>query len=147
MSNIIIIRKAFDKELDQVYDLRWKILRKPWNQPRGSEKDEIEEDAISFVALIEDEIIATARLHGNSEEEAQIRYLAVDEKHQGEGTGSKLIRYIEWYASRLGHDYVILYARKAQTSFFERLDYEKVGEGPTVFGEIEHVVMKKKLMK
>ena len=30
------------EEFDAYYNLRWMVLRAPWNQPTGSEKDEYE---------------------------------------------------------------------------------------------------------
>jgi hypothetical protein len=33
------------EEFMQYYELRWRLLRKPWNQPKGSEKDEKEDEA------------------------------------------------------------------------------------------------------
>ncbi len=65
------------KEQEEYYNLRWEILRKPWNQPKGSEKDEYENDAIHIAAFVNGKIIGVGRIHFNSKEEAQIRYMAV----------------------------------------------------------------------
>ena len=70
----IIEPKTYD-ELKKYYDLRYEVLRKPWSQPKGSERDDKEET--SFHRMIIDEqngnAVAVGRLQLNSIEEAQIR--------------------------------------------------------------------------
>lgn len=41
----IKICEPSDENFEEYYYLRWKVLRKPWNQPIGSEKDELEKTA------------------------------------------------------------------------------------------------------
>lgn len=84
-----------DDDFKKYYELRWKILREPWNQPRGSEKDEMEDESIHIMACIGDEVVGVSRLHFNSDEEAQIRYMAVDNAHQRKGIGKTLLRELE----------------------------------------------------
>jgi len=38
---LIILRPLSKEDFELMYNLRWKILRKPWHQPKGSEKDDI----------------------------------------------------------------------------------------------------------
>ena len=46
MNNINIKEPVTEEEFEQYYILRWRILRQPWNQPRGSEKDDKENKSI-----------------------------------------------------------------------------------------------------
>ncbi|MBE9568723.1 MAG: hypothetical protein IMF14_08505, partial [Proteobacteria bacterium] len=38
-------------EFEQYYFLRWQVLRKPWAQPQGLEKDDIEDSCFHLIAL------------------------------------------------------------------------------------------------
>ena len=80
---MIIKEPKTKEEFEQYYDLRWKILRQPWNQPRGSEKDEKENESIHIMLIHNDKVIGCGRGHFNSPTEAQIRYMAVEEGFQG----------------------------------------------------------------
>jgi len=146
MSNTLIIRQpSKEEEFEAMYELRWRVLRKPWNQPKGSEKDDLENQSFPFIAISDEKIIGTARLQKNSEIEGQIRYLAINEEYRNQKIGRDLILFIEWYASKKNCSYLKLNARKTAHGFFIKQGYEIVGEGPTLFNEIEHYVMKKEL--
>mgnify|MGYP000173914755 CR=1 FL=1 len=76
------------EEFSQYYHLRWQILRKPWQQALGSEKDSQEQYAIHRMIIDEQgDILAVGRLEKVTEHQGQIRFMAVDEKHQGQGFG------------------------------------------------------------
>lgn len=140
----LIIRKPISKEdFEKMYDLRWRMLRKPWNQPRGSEKDNEEAKSYPFIVTINEKIVATARFHKNSEDEGQIRYLVVEKDYRNVRIASILMRYIEGFAISLKMNSIILNARKTVKEFFEKLKYEIVGEGPLLFNKIEHFLMRK----
>jgi len=143
----LIIQKAASKEeFEALYDLRWRLLRKPWNQPKGSEKDEREDESYSFIAILDNKIIGTARIHKNNEKEGQIRYLAVEKEYQKMDIGKNLMKKIEMHAINLGLESVILNARKTAENFFEKLGYKVIRKGHTLFNEIEHFVMRKSLI-
>lgn len=124
-----------------MYDLRWRVLRKPWNQPKGSEKDELELEANHFIALIHDEIVGTARLHRLNENVAQVRYLAVAENYRGKGIAGKIFEAIHLTAKNQFIRYLILNARESAVKFFEKIGYKVIDEGPLLFGEIKHKKM------
>ncbi len=143
----LIIQKAASKEeFEALFDLRWRLLRKPWNQPKGSEKDEREDESYSFIAILDNKIIGTARLHKNNEKEGQIRYLAVEKEYQKMDIGKNLMRKIEIHAINLGLESIILNARKTAEIFFEKLGYKVIRKGHTLFNEIEHFVMRKSII-
>ncbi len=147
MEDKLIIQKAASKEeFEALYDLRWRLLRKPWNQPKGSEKDEREDESYSFIAILDNKIIGTARLHKNNEKEGQIRYLAVEKEYQKMDIGKNLMKKIEMHAINLGLESVILNARKTAENFFKKLGYKVIRKGHTLFNEIEHYVMRKSLI-
>ena len=132
-------------EWDSYFDLRWRVLRKPWNQPRGSEQDSLEDK--SFHLMIQDAAVtlAVGRLHLNSPEEAQVRYMAVDPAHQGSGLGRKILQGLESLARSQGVKRIVLNSRPNAVSFYARQGYETIGPGETLFGEIQHTKMCKDL--
>ena len=55
---MIIIREPKTKEeFDSYHNLIWKLLRKPWNQPKGSEIDDLEDESFHFIAICKNKIV------------------------------------------------------------------------------------------
>ena len=133
------------KQFEDYYELRWRVLRKPWNQPRGSEKDELEDKSIHIMACDGDKIVGVARLHFNSKEEAQIRYMAVDENYRRRGIGSMMLQRSEEIAKERGASHIVLNARENAVGFYEKNGYKIVEKSYVLFGEIQHYKMMKKL--
>ena len=144
---ITVIEPQTPEEFKQYYSLRYKILRKPWGQPRGSERDN--EDEISHHRMIideaTDEAVAVGRLHFNSKEEVQIRYMAVAENYQGQGIGSKIVAVLEDIALEKGANRIILQARENALKFYRKNGYEIIEKSYLLFDEIQHWLMKKEL--
>ncbi len=68
-------------EWDAYYDLRWRVLRAPWDQPRGSERDPLDADACHRLAVTAGgAVIGCGRLHRDPDAPAWgvLRYMAVD---------------------------------------------------------------------
>ncbi|MHA1269925.1 MAG: GNAT family N-acetyltransferase [Candidatus Helarchaeota archaeon] len=148
MNDILIIRQPHTEyEFEAMYNLRWRILFKPWDQPRGCELDDLENDAISFIALLDDAIIGTARFHKINDRIGQIKFFAVDYEFQNKGIGSNIVYSIHMSAKNQGIKYIILNARENSINFFKKHGYELVGEGPALFGSIKLFKMKNILFK
>ena len=91
MNNILFKTPSSSKEFEE-YDLfRWEILRKPIGKSIESLKDKYEDSSYHLIGVIDNKIIACGRLHFNSDNEAQIRYMAIDENFQRKGIGVKII--------------------------------------------------------
>src|SRR5690349_20470124 len=107
-----ILEPHTSEDLRKYFDLRYEILRKPWNQPYNSTKDEWEEQSVHVLMLDDnDEAIACGRLQINSKTEGQIRSMAVRTDMQGKGLGKKIIGYIEHRAKELKLKNLILDSR------------------------------------
>lgn len=133
-------------EFIDYYDLRWRILRAPWQQPRGSERDAYEENAIHAMALNEDgRIVGVARLHQINRATAQLRYMAVEEQWQQSGIGNALLGYLETHAREHGVRLIRLNARENSVAFYRKRGYQVTGPGHLLYGEIQHQKMQKKL--
>ena len=73
-----IIVPETKEQFEIYYQLRWEVLRKPWNKPKGSEKDELEEESFHALAISDNgKALGVIRLQLNSPEEGQFRYMGV----------------------------------------------------------------------
>jgi GNAT superfamily N-acetyltransferase len=133
------------EEFEQYYDLRWRILRQPWNQPRGSEKDEKEDESIHIMMVYNDKVIGCGRGHFNSPTEAQIRYMVVEESYQGKGVGTKILEALERKLIEKGARTIILNARENAGKFYKKHNYKIIEKGHTLFDEIKHYKMRKEI--
>ncbi len=134
-----------ESEFEQYYALRWRILRAPWQQPRGSERDEHEDKAIHAIAIDNNKVIGVARLQQTDMASAQIRYMAVDETMQNQGVGKALLDYLEKQAITLGIHVIKLNARETHVGFYIKQGYAITGPGHILYGEIRHQQMQKQL--
>lgn len=143
--NTLIAPKTAD-EFAQYYHLRWKILRKPWQQPRGSEQDEQEKYAIHRMIITEEgNVLAVGRLEKVTGQQGKIRYMAVDESTQGQGLGQQIISELEAQAIKLGMTKICLNARDDALDFYQKLGYENQGYSHTLFESVKHYHMTKTL--
>ena len=133
-------------ELKEYYLLRWKILRKPLNKPLGSEKDELERESTHvFIKDGNNKVIATGRLHFKNDKDGQIRFMAVHEKFQRLGLGTKLLEYLENVALKNNVKNIFLHARDSALNFYLNNDYIVVEKSHLLFNEIQHWLMQKKI--
>ena len=144
--NRIHFKSPDNKEEFDKYDFfRWKILRQPIGKSVESLKDEHENSRFHLIGLIDKKIVACGRLHLNSPDEAQIRYMAVDDYHRGKGIGKQVVEELESYAKLKKVDSIILNARDHAIRFYEKSGYEVVGPYKGSDTGIPHSKMIKKI--
>ena len=147
MENKIFEPKSED-DLKKYYSLRFEILRKPWNQPESTTKDEWEKNSIHVLITDEkNEAVAVGRLQLNSATEGQIRSMAVRTDQQGKGLGSVIMQFIEQRAKEKKLKEINLDARENAVAFYEKHGYRIVGDSYLLFGIIRHYRMKKDIMQ
>ena len=127
------------------YKLRWQLLRQPFSQPIGSEKDTLEAFSTQRMVLFGNQVIGVGRLHQVNPATAQIRYMAVAEDFQATGVGSAILRSLESSLKQSDTQKIILHSRKSATEFYEKNGYEIVKASHCLYGEIEHYLMQKKI--
>lgn len=132
-------------DFESYYELRWQVLRKPWDQPKGSEKDDLEDKSIHLMACAGPMVIGVARAHFNSANEAQIRYMAVDKQYRGRGVGTNLLKELEKRIRQKGATLITLNARETAVGFYEDQDYQIVAKSHTLYDSIEHFKMAKNI--
>jgi ribosomal protein S18 acetylase RimI-like enzyme len=143
---LILTQPASASDWEEYYDLRWQILRKPWNQTRGSERDE--RDTEGFHAMVREpagSVVAIGRLHLNTPEEAQIRYMAVDEQWRNRGLGTRILDSLESQARSQSVERIVLNSREDAVGFYVKHGYQVERQARTLFGDIRHIRMRKDL--
>ena len=141
-----ITSPSCEAEFAAYYELRWKLLRFPWNQPRGSEQDDREGDSIHLMAVTgEATAVGVGRLHFNSISEAQIHYMGVLPARQRQGIGTRMLTALEDRARQLGASVIRLNARETALGFYLRHGYNPIGAGEMLYNRIAHVRMRKDL--
>lgn len=133
------------KELDGIIDLRYNVLRKPWNQPKETATDELELSSINVYVEKSGNIIACGRLQDNGEYQGQIRYMAVDSIYQGKGLGKLIISKIEIEARRINLQTLELQARENAVEFYKSQGYVIKEKTFKLWGIIQHYLMMKGL--
>ncbi|MBL0329607.1 MAG: GNAT family N-acetyltransferase [Bacteroidetes bacterium] len=143
---MIIKEPQTSQEFEAYYLLRYEVLRKPWNQPVGSEKDNFEDSSVHIMACDQNNnILGVCRLQYNSPSEAQLRFMGVRENTQGLGIGKLLIAYAEEKAKQQGATKMILQAREIAVDFYKKCGYQIVEKSFLMWNEIQHYLMEKPL--
>ena len=132
------------EEFEPYFQLRWEVLRKPWGQPKCSEQDESDLTAIHRMVLDkEGNPIGVGMLLLNSNQEAQIRFMAVSENRQGMMVGTLLIDCLESIAYERKCSYIILQSRETALKFYRKNGFKVIKKTYLLFGKIQHFLMQK----
>jgi predicted GNAT family N-acyltransferase len=132
-------------EWEAYYELRWRILRAPWQQT-GCERDETDDSSIHRMVCRQDgRALAVGRLHRLDEHSGQIRYMAVDSDYERRGYGSLVLTALEQAAMTSGMEKIILHARERAVPFYQHHGYRNIEPSFLLFDEIQHYLMKKHL--
>ena len=120
-------------------------MRKPWGQPEGSEKDDLEDESFHIMALEGGEVVAVGRGHFNNAENWQIRYMAVSEKCRNKGVGTTILSKLEQEAGKQGAKKIMLNARENAIKFYKKHGFKVIEQAHTLFGCIKHFKMIKEI--
>lgn len=135
-----------EQEWEAYYDLRFRILRAPLNQPVGSERNEGDATGKHFALFENQTILAVARLDLMAEQSCQVRWVAVETNLQGQGYGKAIMNAVETKAKELGCTTVMLQARDYAVTFYEGLDYKIIAPSFKLFDVLQHFEMRKQLL-
>ncbi|MCD1126505.1 fatty acid biosynthesis protein FabY [Jinshanibacter sp. LJY008] len=134
-----------EQELNDYYQFRWEMLRKPLNQPVGSEKDGY--DMIAHHQMVVDtqgKVVAVGRLYINADNEGSIRFLAVAANVRGKGLGTLIAMTLESIARQEGVKRIVCSAREETVTFFDKLGFTNQGEITTPqTTPVRHFLMRK----
>ena len=131
------------EEWESYYDLRYRVLREPLNQPRGSERNEMDATGIHFAIFDEGRIVAIARLDRADDVTGQVRFVAVEQDLQGKGYGRLIMDVCEQASRDRGDQKMMLQARDYAVDFYLRLGYTVIEKSHLLFGVLQHYKMEK----
>ncbi len=132
-------------EWEACFALRWRILRAPWGQPRGSETDALEASSVHRMVCDEHgRVLAVGRLQRDSDGAGQIRYMAVETAYQRHGLGTILLEALEAEARAQGMTVLRLHARENALAFYRRRGYRLIEPSHVLFNSIQHYRMEKR---
>ena len=144
---MFIVKEAQNKnDVERILQLRYKVLRAPWNQPIDTATDTIEDKCVN--AYIEDEkgiVIACGRLQENENKTGQIRFMAVSDDYQGKGLGKLIVNHLEMRGNDLKLITIELQARENAVNFYKSCGYTIKEKSFLLWGIIQHYLMEKGL--
>lgn len=141
MRNAIIAKNQ--NEVNRIIELRYEILRKPWNKPIETATDELEQSSINAYIEENDRVISCGRLQNNGNEVGQIRYMAVDKNYQGKGFGKVILQKLEEEGKKIGLKKIELQARENAVRFYEANGYTIKEKSFVLWDIIQHYLMEK----
>jgi GNAT superfamily N-acetyltransferase len=144
-SSVKIKRPHTPADFASYYETRWYTLRRPWHQRRGSERDELEKEAVHVMAVDGRKVVGVARLHFNGPGVAQFRYMGVDSRCRHRGIATRLLRALEKEAKKRGARVAWFNAREPAVPFYEKRGYAIFDISYTLYGCIPHWKMMKEL--
>jgi len=146
--NFLINSPKSKSDFNSYYYLRWKILRKPYDQKLGSEKDSKELDSYHVMAsTIKGKLIGVGRIHQDSNKKAQIRYMAVEENYRKKHVGILILNKLENYAINKSIDSIYLNSRESALKFYIKNGYKIIKKSHVLFGNLQHWLMIKNIQK
>ena len=145
--NFIIKTPVTKLEFDFYYKLRWKILRKKFDNSIESAKDELENKSYHAMAVFEDtdEIIGVGRIHQIDSKTAQIRFMAVNLSYRGFGIGTALLLHLIQIAKTKKNKKIVLHSRENAVLFYENNGFKKIRKSHNLFNQIQHYYMIKNI--
>ena len=132
------------KEWDDYYNLRFEILRKPLDQPKGSERNEGDLTGNHF-AIYENTLLkAIGRLDTVDKTTSQVRFFCTAISSQGKGYGKILMEFMEDFSQQQGNNKMILQARENAVDFYSKLGYKVLNKSHLLYNKVQHYLMEKK---
>ena len=146
--NFLITCPENKRDFDSYYYLRWKILRKPYDQKVGSEKDSKELDSYHVMAsTINGKLIGVGRIHQDGDKKSQIRYMAVEEEYRKKNVGMLILNELENYAISNSIESIYLNSRESALEFYIKNGYKIIKKSHVLFGNLQHWLMIKNIKK
>lgn len=140
------VKLTNDKQtIERIIDLRYLVLRQPWDKPRETATDDLEYTSVN--AFIEENgiVIACGRLQDNGNGIGQIRYMAVHPDFREKGLGKLILSKLEEEGRRIGLDTIELQARENALEFYKSQNYKMKEISFKLWDLIQHYLMVKEL--
>jgi N-acetylglutamate synthase-like GNAT family acetyltransferase len=131
--------------INRIIDLRYIVLRKPWNKTIETATDDFELTSINAYIEYNNEVIACGRLQDNGKGIGQVRYMAVHPDYQGKGLGKLIMTALEEEAKKINLTSVELQARENAVEFYKSQCYSIKEPSFKLWDIIQHYLMVKEI--
>lgn len=131
-------------DYEQMINLRMEILRKPLGLTFTDEQLAAEANDYFVGAFDNDGLLGCCVLTPKSENEIQLRQMAVQQQLQGRGVGAAIINFAEQLCIEKGFSKLMMHARNTAVPFYQKLGYNIEGNEFEEVG-ISHYKMEKDL--
>ena len=130
------------------YDLRYRVLREPWGQPKDTEKDDYEPISQHYMAVnVESgKVVGVIKMFEKEEGVGWVSHLAIDPAYQKKGLGKLLMETVEQAAREKGYKIIGCMSRLNTTAYFEQLGFEVAGLPTQYFGTQQVLWMEKEII-
>lgn len=132
-----------EKEWEAYYDLRYRILREPLGQPRGSERNDGDATGVHLALYDGETLRAIARLDQAEPKISQTRFVAVDTSTRGKGYGRIIMEAAEQKSQEMGNEKMILHARDYALDFYLKIGYTNIEKSYKLYDVLQHYLMEK----
>ena len=130
------------EELQKTFAVRAIVFIEEQKVSYEEEIDGHDDSAIHFLATIDNEPVAVARLRF-LKDNIKIERLAVRKAYRGKGIGKDMFAFVLNYITKMDCEKITLHAQAYLLKFYEDFDFVKYGEKFLEAG-IEHYYMEKK---
>lgn len=131
--------------INQIIDLRYAVLRQPWDKPKDTATDDLELSSMNAYIENDGEVIACGRVQDNGSGLGQIRYMAVHPDYQGKGLGKLIVARLEEEAKIIGLTTIELQARENALKFYKSQGYSVKETSFKLWDIIQHYLMTKEI--
>lgn len=138
-------RSETEAEFYDILQLRYRVLRQPWNQPIDTASDLLEQSSVNAYIRENGAVVACGRLQENAGSVGQVRFMAVDAAWQGKGLGKNILVFLEEQATAMKLVKIELQARENAVKFYESCGYRIKETSFLLWGQIQHYLMEKEL--
>jgi len=129
------------EDLQKCFSIRAIVFCDEQKCPYSREMDGLDFSAIHFLATIEEEPAATARMR-LFKDYAKIERLAVRKEYRGKGIGKEMFTFVVKHINEMGYKKIALHAQAYLVKFYEDFSFVKQGE-KFLDANIEHYYMEK----
>jgi predicted GNAT family N-acyltransferase len=138
------IREIKNEELDQLYELRNEVLRKPLGMNLYDEDFSKEKEWIKIGAFENEILIGCLMLSEINQNTIKLRQMAVNKYYQAIGIGRQIVKFAENWCLQNNILCIELNARVEAIVFYKKLGFNTVGDYFEEVG-IQHLKMMKML--
>ena len=142
LQDLVVKLAETEEERQGAIAVRMRVFVDEQQIPAEEELDEADATAVHAVAVHEGKVVGTGRLIDLGGGAGQIGRMAVDQEFRRNGTGGRILRFLEEQGKARGMTGFILHAQEYVKSFYAQHGYAEHGD---VFLEVDipHVEMRK----